>query len=166
MYRAFLGLGSNLGDRLKFLQLAVDAVADLGTGRRTSLVYETEPVGMDSSHPFFNMALELETELGPAELFKQMEKIERRLGRSSATHLRDREIDIDILLYEDYYFEDATLEVPHPKLAERRFALTPLEEIASGARHPIFDDTIGQLLKKCPNAASVRKTDLKITLPS
>ncbi len=166
MYRAFLGLGSNLGDRMQFLQRAVDAIAVLGCIGRASLIYETEPVGMMSTHPFYNMAVELQTELCPAELFKQLEKIERKLGRSAATHLKDREIDMDILLYEDYYFEDTSLEVPHPQLAERRFALMPLDEIAAEATHPVSGETVRQLLNQCPDASAVTKTKLKITLPT
>src|SRR5258707_15425287 len=100
MVRVFLGLGSNLGDRAAYLKEGIREINQLAPVVASSPVYETEPVGMESDHRFYNMVIEVETSLRPPELLRKLKMIERKAGRKHATHHLDREIDIDILLYE------------------------------------------------------------------
>lgn len=138
---AFLGLGSNVGDRLAHLQRAVDALhAVRGVGvEEVSSVYETEPVGgPEDQEPFLNMAVRVATRRGPIRLLRACQAVERDLGRDRAREVRwgPRVIDVDVLLYEERIVALPGLEIPHPRLAERPFALVPLMEIAPGAALP------------------------------
>lgn len=168
MYRVFLGLGSNLGDRLKYLQSALPAMSHLGNIRAVSAVYNAEPYGMDSKHDFLNAAVELETDLAPSELLHKLKRIEQHLGRTSHSHMKDREIDLDILLYARLYYEEHaghSLEVPHPDLINRRFALTSLNDIAPQLVHPIEGDPISALLDRCEDHRRVERTSLALQSP-
>src|SRR5215472_5963839 len=129
MVRVFLGLGSNLGDRSAYLKEALKEIHELAPVVASSPVYETEPVGMESDHLFYNMVVEVETSLRPPDLLRALKSIERKTGRKHAAHHLDREIDIDILLYEGIEYADERVRVPHPQLEHRRFALEPLKEI-------------------------------------
>lgn len=130
--RAYVGLGSNLGDREAMLRAALGQLArepgiELVT---TSGVRETEPVGFLDQPPFLNAAAAVETELPPRELLERLLGIERRLGRTrSGPRFGPRTIDLDLLLYGDEVIEEPGLQVPHPRLAERAFALEPLAEL-------------------------------------
>jgi 2-amino-4-hydroxy-6-hydroxymethyldihydropteridine diphosphokinase len=125
-----------------------------------SAVYETQPAGMLSSNPFYNMAVELMTPFNPPRLLHAVKAIEKKLGRTPSTHLKDREIDIDILLYEHLYYEEQELQVPHPHLSERRFALVPLCDVASRVTDPFTGATMEQLMKKCVDTSTVTKTTI------
>ena len=131
--RAFVGLGSNLGDREGLLR---DAVAALGAVpgvevRRVSTLRETDPVGYVDQPRFLNGAAELETRLSPRELLDQLLRIERDLGRdrTDSPPQGPRTIDLDLLLYGDERIDEPGLQVPHPRLHERAFALEPLAEL-------------------------------------
>ena len=163
MYNAYLGLGSNLGDRLENIRRAVAALGNVGGIVAVSSLYETEPAGFSSPHHFYNAAVHCRTSLGPVELLHQVKALERVLGRSASSHMKDREIDIDILLYEDLYYLDDHLEVPHPALAGRWFALAPPNEVAGGIIHPVFNETIARLLERCPAPAFHSKVAERIT---
>ena len=168
MYRVFLGLGSNLGDRLKHMNDAVHEIALVGTIMAISSVYESEPYHMSSEHKFLNAAVELTTSLGPPELLHKLRLIEHRLGRASHTHMKDRKIDIDMLLYDNFYYEEHTghfIEVPHPDLANRRFALTSLRDIAPAVLHPIEGESIDALLRRCTDHGSVERTPMQLQSP-
>jgi 2-amino-4-hydroxy-6-hydroxymethyldihydropteridine diphosphokinase len=158
MYRVFLGLGSNLGDRLGLLSKAIQAIEEAMPVRALSSVYETEPVGMDSEHQFYNMAIEVETDLNPAELILLLRSIEKKLGRKHRAPMMNREIDIDILLYDGFSYADDTVQVPHPRLETRRFVLEPLKEIAPLVVHPTRNQTIASLLRSCRDLSSVVRT--------
>jgi len=132
MARAFVGLGSNLGDREENLRRAIDALGSLpGTAVvRKSHLRETEPVGFQDQPRFLNGAVELETSLEAFELLGAMLDIERRLGRRRAgVKGGPRTIDLDLLVYDDLQIAKPDLELPHPRLAERRFVLEPLADL-------------------------------------
>lgn len=135
---AFLGLGSNLGDRLALLQQAVDALdADLRTRvDAVSSVYETAPVGGPEQDPFLNIAVRVATRRPPRSLLRLCQAVEAQLGRVRTVRWGPRTVDVDILLYGDRTVHRRDLEVPHPRLAERAFALVPLLEVAAGLRLP------------------------------
>ncbi len=126
MTRAYVGLGSNLGDREGTIRAAIDALPGVVA---VSALRETEPVGPVEQPPFLNGALALETELSPRELLDVLLAVERRLGRERRERWGPRTIDLDLLLYGDRSLDEPGLSLPHPRLHERRFALEPLDEL-------------------------------------
>ena len=162
MKKVYLGLGSNLGDRQKNLEAALGklAASDLRVVRLSS-VWETEPVGFTAQRWFLNLAAEIETELFPMQLLARIAKIEQALGRVRSVPNGPRTLDIDILLYGRAVIHSAKLEVPHPRMGERRFVLAPLAELVPDLRHPVSHQTIRAMLEAAP-AQTVRKLDLKL----
>lgn len=153
MSRAYLALGSNLGDRQAHLDRAVYRLrAEPGiTLRRISSYYETAPVGGPSGQsPYLNAAAEVETLLGPARLLGSLFEIERSEGRVRSELNAPRTLDLDILLYDDLIRNAPDPIVPHPRMHERRFVLQPLAEIAPNAVHPVLKRTISELLASLP----------------
>ncbi|MBX3045920.1 MAG: 2-amino-4-hydroxy-6-hydroxymethyldihydropteridine diphosphokinase [Anaerolineales bacterium] len=146
----YLGLGSNRGDRLANLQVAIAALAPAVRVLRQSAVYETEPWGYAEQARFLNLALEAETELAPAELLQHIKQVEQQVGRVASFRYGPREIDIDILLYGNFQIDlseaEADLKIPHPRLAERAFVLVPLAELAPELPVPGSGRTASQLL--------------------
>ncbi len=155
MFRVWLGLGSNKGERKQYLTQAVHEIWQVVKVEKISSIYETEPVGMEPTESFYNMALEIQTELLPPELLLVLNKIETKLGRKSDTHLQPREIDIDIELYDSYIYRDSSVVVPHPELHKRRFVLEPMNEIAPNIVHPILKKNINELCLTCNDHHSV-----------
>lgn len=135
---AYLGLGSNLGDRLDFLQQAVDALhADERSHvLMVSSVYETAPVGGPEQGAYLNIAVRLATRRSPARLLRLCQQVEAALGRQRRQRWGPRTVDVDILLYGPRTVERKDLQIPHPRLAERAFALIPLIEVAPGEAMP------------------------------
>jgi 2-amino-4-hydroxy-6-hydroxymethyldihydropteridine diphosphokinase len=131
--RAYLGLGANLGDRLDLLQRAANLLAKTQGIRlvRSSRVYETDPVGGPPQPDYLNAVLELETDLGPADLLRAAIAIEDRLGRQRGVRWGPRRIDLDILTYgrEEIVSDRPRLTIPHPRMHERAFVLVPLTEL-------------------------------------
>ena len=151
MARAFIAVGSNLGDRHGHIEAARAALARLPRSRLVgfSSVYETAPVGPVAQGDYLNAAAELATELDPFELLGQLAEIERRCGRPPPPQRvawGPRTLDLDILLYDDRAISTAALVVPHPRMHERSFVLEPLAELAPEARHPILHKTVRELL--------------------
>ena len=135
---AFLGLGSNVGDRLAHLQAAVDRL-QAARGVRVdavSSVYETTPVGGPPQEAFFNLAVRVATTRSPRRLLKACQAVEAAGGRQRRDRWGPRTIDVDILLYGERSVRRRRLRVPHPRLSERAFALVPLIEVAPGQRLP------------------------------
>ncbi len=160
-YRVFLGLGSNIGDRAKYLQNAAEHVRAIPGVRVVwySSVYETDPWGNQEQEKYYNAVAEIETELGPEELLNQLKEIERAMGRTpSMTPWAPREIDLDILLYDGLVLSNAVVTVPHPHLHDRRFALVPFREIAPDVVHPVNGMTIADLAAACADKGKVVKT--------
>lgn len=135
---AYVGLGSNLGDREQSLRDALDRMAAEGWLVRFSAFRDTDPVGVTDQPRFLNAVAELRTDLRPRELLEQLLAIERELGRERSGEQRwgPRTIDLDLLLYGDEIIDEPGLTVPHPRLAERRFVLEPLAELSPGLELP------------------------------
>jgi 2-amino-4-hydroxy-6-hydroxymethyldihydropteridine diphosphokinase len=146
---AFLGLGSNIGDREANLRDALARLesAEIRIMRRSSL-YETAPREMLDQPAFLNAAIEIETDLFPMQLLARVRSVEGEMGRRRVTPKGPRNIDIDILFFGRAVIATAELEVPHPRIAERRFVLEPLAEIAPDFRHPVTGKTAEEMLIK------------------
>lgn len=157
---ACLSLGSNLGDRAGQIERALAALEEASVRvRRRSVIYESEPVGMNPQRWFVNCLAEVETELMPLALLRVAKRIERQLGRSSPHGIQPaaRLIDIDILYYGQHIVRMPELTIPHPRLAERRFVLEPLRELAPDWRHPVTGLTPAQMLAALDDHAPVRR---------
>lgn len=149
-------LGSNEGDRLAHLQQAVAQIPmNCGLIVRVSNVYSTEAWGLEDQPDFLNMAVEVDTDLSPIGLLKATQQIEEQLGRQREVKWGQRTLDIDILLYGAEIIDEEQLKIPHPYLPERRFALVPLNEIASEVVHPQLQKTVNQLLEDCSDELEV-----------
>jgi 2-amino-4-hydroxy-6-hydroxymethyldihydropteridine diphosphokinase len=151
-------LGSNVGDRLANLRAAI---ADLPAAgiivRKISSIYETEPVDFLEQPWFLNCAVEAETSLQPLALLRAVRSIESRMGSKKPIPKGPRVIDLDILFYADQIIDTPELQVPHPRLSQRRFVLVPLAEIAPTLRHPSAGLTVSQMLERAPDRSFVRK---------
>jgi len=155
----YLLLGSNLGDRKKQMDEALDLIPEMiGEVTKRSSFYETEPWGFSSEEFFLNIAMQTLTSLSPEEVMRKIDEIEKRFGRErSDSGYSSRTMDIDILFYDDLVLDQDILKIPHPMLKDRRFVLVPLNEIAHELIHPVFLKTIGELLQDCTDTKDVRK---------
>lgn len=148
MAHAWLGLGTNLGEREANLARAIAALQALGTIEAVSSVYESEPVGFLEQPAFWNLVLRLSTDLSPEELLAAAKEIEVGLGRRPSFRNAPRVIDIDLLLYDDAQFTLPDLVVPHPRLLERAFVLRPLVEIDPELAHPVTGESLRERLQQ------------------
>jgi 2-amino-4-hydroxy-6-hydroxymethyldihydropteridine diphosphokinase len=148
MKTAYLGLGTNLGDREANLRVAAEM---LGSERlvvkRASSVWETAPRDVLDQPFFLNQVLEVETDLFPRQLFERAKQVERKMGRVRSQPKGPRLIDVDVLLYGDAIVRTPDLEIPHAGIAGRRFVLEPLAELAPGLRHPVTKRTVLEMLR-------------------
>ncbi len=144
MTRAFLSLGSNLGDSRKFLQ---EAVQSLGRSvAAVSPVYETDPVGGPEQEPFFNIVVELDTDLPPRELLAVCHRLESGANRVRQERWGPRTLDVDIVWIDGTTVDDPDLQVPHPRMSQRRFVLAPLADLAPELVDPdVLDRSHGQV---------------------
>jgi len=152
--KAFVGLGSNLGERESMIRLALDDLARLPTTTlvRASSLYDTEPVGDADQPSFLNAVAQLETELTARQLLWNLLLIERRLGRVRTRHWGPRVIDLDLLLYGSEVLDEPDLKVPHPELIRRSFVLVPLVELDPLVVHPVTGETLLAHLSRLNNA--------------
>jgi 2-amino-4-hydroxy-6-hydroxymethyldihydropteridine diphosphokinase len=150
----YIALGSNLGDRAEYLRQAREQIdaPDLRLLRASS-TYETAPRDVEDQPWFLNQVIECETELFPRQLLARLQKIERATGRKRRIAKGPREIDLDILLFGDAIVKAPGLEVPHPRMAERRFVLEPLAELAPEKKHPGTRRTMREMLAGVANQA-------------
>jgi 2-amino-4-hydroxy-6-hydroxymethyldihydropteridine diphosphokinase len=146
MARAFIGLGSNLGERETTIRGAVGELASLGDVVAVSPIYETEPVGFRDQPDFLNAAVELETDLEPGDLLEGLLSIERALGRKRTFPNAPRTIDLDLLLYGDQVISTPELTLPHPRLHERAFVLVPLAKLVPDLILPVLGKTVSDAL--------------------
>ncbi len=158
MAEAFLGLGGNVGCVRANLEAARQSLAARGGDiRGLSSLYRTEPWGRADQPEFLNQVLRVETELAPRELLELCQQVERDVGRGSRDRWGPREVDVDLLLYDDEVIQEADLQVPHPRLAQRRFVLVPLAELAPARRHPTEGRTVAELLEEVTDERGVER---------
>ena len=158
MNKAYLLIGGNLGDRQQNLEKARSILNQhCGTIINVSSVYETDAWGNTEQPAFLNQAVEIETDFNAKKLMRWILKAEKIMGRTRNEKYGPRNIDIDILLFNEEVHYYTFLKVPHPELHNRRFALVPLAEIAPDVKHPVFNKSIYMLLKECKDELSVRK---------
>lgn len=163
----YLSLGSNMGNRLRYLELAVGMISyRVGKIHTLSSIYETPAWGFESE-AFFNLCLGLETTLSPEELLRELLAIEVLLGRKRSRQkgYTARTIDLDILFYDHKMIDSTNLQLPHPRIEERKFILTPLCEIADDLIHPSHNQSIRQLEINCPDQAIIERLEKKVSPP-
>lgn len=146
-HHLFLAIGSNLGDRQHNLHSALQAVRRIAEVEKVSSIYETEPWGYTDQPAFLNQVLAATTLLSPFEVLNSIKSMEGEIGRTPTFRYGPRVIDIDILLYDDLIMDEDRLILPHPRMTERAFVMVPLEEIAPQHIHPVFQQTIHDLLQ-------------------
>lgn len=153
----FLSLGSDLEDKVLNLKQALLLIElKIGPIVKTSSIFESEPWGFESQTKFYNIAIELNSELSPQEILDTIQKIEKEIGRSkksSNLSYESRLIDIDIIFYNDLIYSDSNLTIPHPLFQERNFVLFPLKEIAPDKTDPSTSFSIRQLANNSPDLA-------------
>ena len=162
---AYLGIGSNLGDKKANCRRAIELLEKSGRVVRDSSLYCTEPMGYQEQDDFVNAVVEIETSLSPEALLDQCRSIEEDLGRVRTIHWGPRTIDVDILLYGARMIETPELTIPHPQLHNRRFVLVPLCEIAPQALHPKLQKTAAGLLLELQDNSRVMRCDENGTAP-
>lgn len=165
--KAYLLLGSNIGDRSGNLKRALNLIRSrVAPINRESSIYETAPWGNYEQPVFLNQAIAIETGLEPELLLKRLKSIEKLMGRKQADKWGARIIDIDILLMDDLIYQSESLRVPHPQMHHRRFTLVPLAEIAPDVIHPEFNSTMQSLLSLCKDQLEVHLFSPPAVLPS
>lgn len=158
MKTAYLSLGANLGDRVGSIRKALDRLKEAGVEvRRVSSFYKTEPVELRAQPWFVNCVAEVATDLMPMQLLKVVKSVERSFGRRSGIPKGPRPMDIDILLYENAIVRSSQLTIPHERLAERKFVLVPLRELAADLRHPVTQRTVLEMLQETSDTSQVMK---------
>ncbi|MFZ9939865.1 MAG: 2-amino-4-hydroxy-6-hydroxymethyldihydropteridine diphosphokinase [Bacteroidia bacterium] len=149
-------MGSNVGNREEYLQMALSEVVDvLGEPIASSRIWETAAWGGVAEDSFLNQAHSFHSNKDPFDLLQSLKRIERKIGRRATERWGNREIDVDILVYGSHCVHDSVLQIPHPRLSDRRFALIPLCEVAPGWRHPLSGQTVENMLMACTDDASV-----------
>jgi len=158
MITVYIALGTNVGEREANLLQALQLLPESGVHlRRVSSIYETEPVDYLDQEWFLNAVLEAQTELDALDLLTALRLIEARMGSKKAFAKGPRKIDLDILLYGNETIDTPELQVPHPRMLERKFVLIPLAEIAPNLRHPSWKSGVAHILAASPDHSEVKK---------
>ena len=156
----YLSLGSNLGLREQYLEEAIKLIQSrIGEPVSISPVYESEPWGYSSNNKFCNCCLSVRSSLDPLKLLDCILEIEKEMGRErdeAETGYSDRIIDIDLLFYENLVMAHPRLNIPHPAIANRKFILVPLNDIAPEMIHPVSGITVKQMLQQCADSSELR----------
>ena len=163
--RAFVGLGSNLGERETLIRLALDDLARFPGTRlvRASSLYDTEPVGEVEQPNFLNAVAQLDTELTARQLLWNLQLVERRLGRVRTQRWGPRTMDLDLLLFGDLVLDEPDLRLPHPELVRRAFVLVPLVELDPMLVHPVTGQTLIQHLSRLDTRPLVKRSSRLLT---
>ena len=146
-HTVYLGLGSNVGDRVQFIAAAIRGITDFDKTvvDAVSNVYITEPVGNVPQNEFLNLSVSVQTDLDHVQFHQQMKWLEGEIGRTESERWGPREIDIDLLLFDSLVLKTDALRIPHAEMVNRKFVLQPLSEIAPMAVHPVLQRTIEEL---------------------
>ena len=158
---AYIGFGSNIGDRLAHIQNAIHALSETDgiILQKISSLYKTDPVGYEAQAQFLNGVAAIQTSLSPLSLLHTLKDIETAIGRKHRIRWGPREIDLDILIYGDLCVQTEKLIIPHPEMHLRGFVLVPLAEIAPDLVHPVFQKSIQTLLNRFEDSKSVVKEE-------
>jgi 2-amino-4-hydroxy-6-hydroxymethyldihydropteridine diphosphokinase len=156
---AYIGFGSNLGDKIAYCEKAIAEILDLDNHKllAKSSFYKTQPVGYRAQDWFVNGFIKLESDLEPLDLLQALKEVESRLGRTETFQWGPREIDLDLLLYEDRIIQTDQIQIPHPRIQERQFVLIPLAEIAQGLVHPVLKKSIPKILEEIKEDQGVER---------
>lgn len=162
MPKAYLGFGSNKGERISFIETALKEIGKIEKTLivRSSSVYETEPWGIKDQGDYLNSVAEISTELSAVELLKALKEIENRIGRTETSKWSEREIDIDLLFYGNEIHNNENIHVPHDEIENRKFVLIPMNEIAPDLIHPVLNKSISELLSETSDDLHVRNYTL------
>ena len=158
MIKVFLGLGSNIGDRKKYLHEAVEEIKKIRSTemQKISSIYETEPWGFSEQDEYLNAVVEIKTEVNFSGLLKEIKEIEKRLGRDKTDKWKSRNIDIDLFFYGDTIHAEENLQIPHKHIEDRNFVLVPLNEIEPDFIHPVLSKKISEILKNSKDKLKAR----------
>lgn len=157
MNTVYFLIGGNVGDRVHNLSAAVKLIEQkIGKAGRSSLIYETAAWGIKEQPLFLNRVLLVKTKLDALECMHQIAAIENKMGRIRTIKNAPREIDIDILFFNNEIIDLPNLSVPHPQIKNRRFVLVPMNQLAPNFIHPLYKQTINYLLSTCPDQLEVR----------
>jgi 2-amino-4-hydroxy-6-hydroxymethyldihydropteridine diphosphokinase len=156
---AYIGIGSNIGDKIHQCEKAISEILKVDRHKllAKSSLFKTQPVGYTAQDSFVNGVIKIETDLEPPDLLQTLKNIEARLGRTETFQWGPREIDLDILFFDDRKEQSGELQIPHPCLHERQFVLIPIVEIDRNLIHPVLKKTVGELLENLKEDQGVEK---------
>ncbi len=162
MHKVYLGIGGNIGNKQKNFEDVYNSLEkEVGIIVSSSSVYESPAWGFRSEDKFWNSVVEIETAVSAIELLLKINSIEKNFGRKrGGKRYTSREMDIDILYFDDIFMETETLIIPHPRIQLRKFVLVPLNEIAPNLKHPLLRLTSLQMLENCMDESVIKKVEI------
>lgn len=160
----YLSIGSNLGDRLEFLQFAVTELSQFSTIEKASAIYETEAIGFETENLFLNACLHVKSSVKPDDLLRKIHHIEQKAGRIRYNdgQYHSRPLDIDIIFCDDLILSTENLILPHPKFSDRKFVLLPLTDLSKNLIDPLSKKSINNLLDDCLDNTKVEQRELTL----
>ncbi len=158
MHKVYLGIGGNIGNKQNnFTEVYQIIENELGIIEKKSSIYETPPWGFQSNNSFWNSVIKISTPHSATELLSKIHSIEKIFGRKQGNErYSSREMDIDILYFDDVFMETETLIIPHPRIHQRKFVLVPLTEMAPDLKHPLFRLTSMEMLENCKDESIIK----------